>query len=509
MIRKLISILKHKIFIIGILILVQLLFLFTTLFILSEYFVVINFLLLLLSFVVSLYIYNSNDNPSYKMTWIILIMSVPILGGFVYLLFGGQKVPKELRIRDREAFCEFREVIHQDEEILNELQQKDKNAYKQANYLWNNAGFPIYRNGGSTFYPIGESKFKALCDDLRQAKHYIFLEYFIIEPGVMWDTILSILREKVKEGIDVRVLYDDVGCFTTLPNHYQKTLQQYGIKVKVFNKIEPKLAIQMNHRDHRKIAVIDGVIGYTGGINLADEYINAIEKYGHWKDCAVRIEGEAVWCMTLMFLQFWNYDEKDNGDILRFQAKTPTTTHKGYVQPFSDAPTDEENVGEYTHINMINSATTYLYAMTPYLIIDHEMKLALTLAAKNGVDVRILVPHIPDKKTVFLVTQANYRHLLEAGVKIYEYTPGFVHGKLFISDDCKAVVGSVNMDYRSYYLHYECGVCFYDVPEILDMKKDYEDTLLKSQEITLDMIEQLPLWKKFVMAFFNLFSPLI
>lgn len=508
MIRKLISILKHKIFIIGILILIQLLFLFATVFLLSEYFVAINFLLLGLSLVVSLYIYNSNDNPSYKMTWIILIMSVPILGGLVYLLFGGQKVPKELRIRDSKAGTEFKDAVHQDEEILKELHELDKNTYKQANYLWKKAGFPLYRNGNTTFYASGEAKFEALCNDLRKAKNYIFLEYFIIAPGVMWDTILSILIEKVKEGVDVRVLYDDVGCFTTLPKHYQKTLQQYGIKVKVFNKIEPKLVIQMNHRDHRKIAIIDGIIGYMGGINLADEYINVYEKYGHWKDYAIRLSGTAVWCITLMFLQFWNYDEKQKEDILKFQVPMKETQN-GYIQPFSDAPTDEENIGEYTHINMINSATTYLYATTPYLIIDHEMKVALMLAAKSGVDVRILVPHIPDKKTVFMVTQANYEHLLEAGVKIYEYTPGFMHGKMMISDDHKAMVGSVNMDYRSYYLHYECGVCLYHVDEIMDMKKEFENALSQSQEITLEMMKQIPLWKRFMMAFFNLFSPLI
>ena len=509
MIRKLISILKHKIFIIGILILVQLLFLVTTIFVLSEYFVIINSLLLGLSLIVSIYIFNAKDNPSYKLTWIILIMSVPILGGFLYLLFGGQKVPKELRIRDSKAGAEFKEVIHQEEEVLKEFKQVDKSTYKQANYLWKSAGFPLYRNGSSTFYPSGEEKFKALCDDLRKAQNYIFLEYFIIEPGVMWDSILAILIEKVKAGVEVRLLYDDVGCFTTLPNHYDKILKQYGIKVKVFNKIEPKLAIQMNHRDHRKIAIIDGVIGYMGGINLADEYINAIEKYGHWKDYAVRLSGSAVWCMTLMFLQFWNYDEKQKEDILKFQVEYKEQASNGYVQPFSDAPTDEENIGEYTHMNLIHSATTYLYATTPYLIIDHEMKLALMLAAKSGVDVKILVPHIPDKKPVFMVTQANYAYLLEAGVKIYEYTPGFIHGKMMVSDDSKAMVGSVNMDYRSYYLHYECGVCLYNVKEILDMKKEFEEALSQSQEITLEMMRQIPLWKRFVMAFLNLFSPLI
>ena len=509
MIRQIFSLLKNKIFIVGILILMQLLFLFFTIFLLSEYFVTINFILLFLSFIVSVYIFNRNDNPSYKMTWIILILTVPILGGFVYLLFGGQKVPKELRIRDHKALVEFKEMIHQDEVIVQEMKAIDMSAYKQANYLWRNSGFPLYRCQEVSYYPLGEDKFQALIQDLKQAHHYIFLEYFIITPGIMWDTILGILQQKVKEGVLVRVLYDDAGCFTTLDHHYDKYLQELGIEVKIFNRIEPKLAIQMNNRDHRKIAIMDGKVGYTGGINLADEYINAYVKYGHWKDNAVRIRGEAVWSLTLMFLQFWNYDIEEIEDVSKYKPTYEECTCNGYVQPFSDAPTDEENVGEYTHINMINSATKYLYATTPYLIIDHEMKVSLSLAAKNGVDVRIIVPHIPDKKSVFLVTQANYRPLLEAGVKIYEYTPGFIHSKMMIRDDVSAVIGTLNMDYRSYYLHYECGVCFYHNQEILDMKKDYEDTLLKSEEITLETIANYSIWKRMVMAFLNLFSPLI
>lgn len=506
MLRKVFSFLTLKILIIAILMLFQLMFLLTMIFLLSEYFVAVHFLLLLLSFIISVYIYNRNDNPSYKMTWIILILTVPILGGFLYLLFGGQKIPIKLRMNDGKSANPY---INQDESILMELKEKDGDAYKQANYLWKRAGFPLYRNQGTSFYPLGEEKFQALCNDLRKAKHYIFLEYFIITPGLMWDSILSILKEKANEGVDVRILYDDAGCLGSFPIGYHKTLAKDGIRVKAFNKIEPKLVMQMNNRDHRKIAVVDGLIGYTGGINLADEYINEIERFGHWKDNAVRLQGECVWSMTLMFLQFWNYNEKNVEDMMQFKPNYAFAVDGGYVQPFCDAPTDAENVGESTHMNLIHSAKSYVYAMTPYLIIDQEMKVALTLAAKNGVDVRIIVPHVPDKKSVFLVTQANYLPLLEAGVKIYEYTPGFVHGKMMISDDKMAVLGTINMDYRSYYLHYECGVCFYGTSTIMDMKKDYEDTLLKSEEITLKQMKSLPVWKRMLMGLLSLFSPLI
>ena len=351
-----------------------------------------------------------------------------------------------------------------------------------------------------------------MVEELKKAEKFIFLEYFIIAPGVMWDTILDILIEKVKQGVEVRVLYDDAGCITTLAPDYYKVLQGLGMKAKVFNPIKPRLAIQMNNRDHRKILVIDGKVGMTGGINLADEYINAKERFGHWKDCSVMLKGEAVWNLTLMFLQFWNYDEKIKDNVFDFKPdfnEFIDIENDGYVQPYSDSPTDNENVGEYTHINMINGANRYVYATTPYLVIDNEMKTALTLAAKNGVDVRILVPHIPDKWYVFAVTRANYQPLIKAGVKIYEYTPGFVHGKTFVVDDDMAVVGTVNMDYRSYYLHYECGVWFYRSKVVMDVKQDYLHSLAKSHEVTLEECKNVKLPVRIMRSILNLFSPMM
>lgn len=512
MLRKLLSLLHNKIFIVAVLILIQLIVFFGIVFKLSEYFVVIYFFLIALSFCISIYIVNKNDNPTYKVAWVLLIMGLPVFGGLIYLLFGGQKVPKELRIRDNEAAGNYQEVIWQNTEIMDQLEKEDAVAHKQANYLWKNAIFPIYNHTETTFFSIGEEKFASMVEELKKAEKFIFLEYFIIAPGIMWDTILDILIEKVKIGVEVRVLYDDAGCITTLPSDYYLSLRRLGIKAKVFNPIKPRLAMQMNNRDHRKIFIVDGKVGMTGGINLADEYINAVERFGHWKDCSVMIKGEAVWNLTLMFLQFWNFDEDVKDDVFDFKAdfeEFENIAHDGFVQPYSDSPTDNENVGEYTHINMINGATKYVYVSTPYLVIDNEMKTALLLAAKNGIDVRILVPHIPDKWYVFAVTRSNYKSLIEGGVKIYEYTPGFIHSKTFVVDDKMAIVGTVNMDYRSYYLHYECGVWFYKSKVVMDVKQDYIQTLAKSHLVTLEDCKEVRVPIRVMRAILNLFSPMM
>lgn len=510
--KKFLNFIRSKIFIVAMLIIVQLAVLFGIVFFLSEYFVPIYFLLITLSVIMSIYVINKNENPSYKIAWVVCIMTLPVFGGLIYLLFGGQKVPKELRKRDHESQEDIAGIINQDESLMEELEMMDPIAHKQANYIWKNADFPIYKHTKTTFFRVGEEKFSQMVIELKKAKKFIFLEYFIIQEGVMWNTILDILIQKVKEGVDVRVLYDDAGCIAKLPIDYDKKLRSLGIKAKVFNPIEPRLAMQMNNRDHRKILVIDGLVGMTGGINLADEYININSKFGHWKDCSVMLEGEAVWNFTLMFLQFWNYDEKEKDDFLAYRADPETFKNiqeDGFVQPFSDSPTDDEHVGEYTHINMINGANKYVYCSTPYLVIDQEMKTSLMLAAKNGVDVRIVVPHIPDKWYVFAVTRSNYDELLTSGVKIYEYTPGFVHAKTFVVDDKMAIVGTTNMDFRSYYLHYECGVWFYKSKVVDDLKIDYLNTLDKCQRISLDSARKVKWGTRVIRALLNLFAPMM
>ena len=488
----------------------QLIILCALIFLLSYQFYWFYILSLILSFIASVYIVNREDNPSFKILWVLLIMSVPVMGGLFYILFGGRKVPKELRIRDQRSMEELSQVMKQNHDMLNALRQEEPQAYKQANFCWNSGYFPVYRNCEVRYFPLGELKFEALLDELKKAKRFIFLEYFIIAEGIMWNSVLDILKDKVKEGLDVRLIYDDAGCITTLPPRYFETLRRYGIKAKLFNPIEPHLALQMNNRDHRKIVVIDGEVAFTGGVNLADEYINRYERFGHWKDMAVMIKGEAVQTFTVSFLQFWNFDEEEKSDPMNFIADVPKQYgDSGYVIPFCDSPTDEDYVGQQTHINMINSACRCLYASTPYLVIDQETKMALILAAKNGVDVRILVPHIPDKKTVFEVTRSNYERLIESGVRIYEYTPGFVHGKVMLADDQSAVVGTVNMDYRSYYLHYECGVWMYRTSCLKDIRRDFEETFAVSHEVTLEECRDISIIRRFIRAFLNIVSPVM
>lgn len=510
--KKLVSILTSKMAFVAYLILLQLLFLLSVVSILSAYSRFINHILNLLSIFMVIYIMNKDENPSYKLAWIVVIMLVPIFGGLLYLLFGGQKVPKALMRRDHESQLNVHKIISQDKAIMDEIRNKDENAYKQANYLWKNADFPVYKRTQTTFLPSGEVKFEKLVAELKKAKKFIFLEYFIIEEGIMWNTILDVLVEKVNQGVDVRLMYDDAGCIPKLDPDYYKKIQALGIQCKVFNPIHAKLAIQMNNRDHRKIVVIDGLVGFTGGINLADEYMNAKTVYGHWKDCSLMLRGEAVWNFTLMFLQFWNYDEKISDDYLLYKADEHAfdeMSDDGYVQPFSDSPTDDEHVGENIHISLVNAANRYIFIQTPYLVLDNEMKTSLELASKCGVDVRIMVPHIPDKKFVFEVTRANYRSLLKNGVKIYEYTPGFVHAKTMVTDDKLAVIGTINLDFRSYYLHYECGVWLYESRAVMDLKADYLKTLEKCEEITYENYMKSNILRRAYRSILSLFSPLL
>ena len=356
--------------------------------------------------------------------------------------------------------------------------------------------------------------FPVLVRELEQAKHYIYIEYFIINDGVMWQTILSILERKVKEGVDVRLIYDDFGCLTTLPHKYEDILRAKGIRCQVFNRFRPILNIIQNNRDHRKICVIDGHTGFTGGINLADEYINQKERFGHWKDTAVMLKGEAVWNMTAMFLDMWTVITGSK-ELWHFEDYLPHRHHPeefesdGFVQPFCDTPLDKEVVGENVYLNIINRAKRYVYICTPYLIIDNELMTALCLAAKSGVDVKIMTPGIPDKKMVFLLTQSYYEQLVSAGVEIYEYQPGFLHAKSFVCDDEVGVVGTINLDYRSLYLHFEDGVWMYRNKVVGDIRKDFEETLEYCHTIDLDFCKNRGLVTRGIQSIMRVFAPLL
>ncbi|HAX72148.1 MAG TPA: cardiolipin synthase, partial [Firmicutes bacterium] len=372
--------------------------------------------------------------------------------------------------------------------------------------------YPLQTNTITEYVTPGEIKFQRLKEELLKAKHFIFMEYFIIEEGSMWDPILEILAQKAKEGVDVRLMYDDVGCLSKIPYKYDEKIRKLGIKCAVFNPIGTFFNIRYNNRDHRKITIIDGHTAFTGGINLADEYINVNQHLGHWKDAALYLKGEGVWNLTLMFLQNWNYTTNTTDDYDLFKPKVhhlEPFESDGYVLPYGDSPLDDEIVGELAYLNMINRAKDYIYINTPYLIVDNELVTALCLAAKSGVDVKIVTPHIPDKWYVHIVTRGYYKELIKAGVKIYEYTPGFMHSKTFVSDDELGIVGTINLDYRSLYLHFECAVWLYKTKSVSQIKEDFVKTLKVCQEITLEECDNVTVYAKVIRAILMIFAPIM
>ena len=383
---------------------------------------------------------------------------------------------------------EMKDAMAQNQWILKEIQAQDPAVAGNVYYIGESGPYPVWKNTGVIYFPTGEEMFASMLEDLKKAEHYIFLEYFIIQEGLMWDWILEILEQKVKEGVDVRLIYDDVGCVSLLPFHYADMMEKKGIKCLAFNRFIPVFSLVMNNRDHRKIMVIDGHTAYNGGINLADEYINRKLRFGHWKDTGVRLQGDAVFNFTLMFLEIWNAFRTPDLDYHVFR---PHRWHEeafesdGYVAPYADTPLDNESLGENVYINILNQAKDYVYIATPYLLISDEMENALCLAAKRGVDVRILMPGIPDKPMVFFMAKSYYPPLLKAGVQIYEYTPGFVHAKSYVCDDRIATVGTINMDFRSLYLHFECGTLLYGCRAVLDVKKDMEECFPKCHQVSI------------------------
>ena len=446
---------------------------------LIEHIAFINIIYSIISFLLTLTLIKDSKNYSYTLPWIIILLLFPIIGTILYIILGRNKrkskVLKSIVKTDKES----KKYLTQDENI--------KDLYKdnsRIKYISDYAGFPVTTNNEVDYYPLGEEAFKVMLEELKKAEKFIFFEYFIVNHGEMWNSILEILEEKAKKGVDVRVMYDDLGCLSTLKSSYPQELKKKGIKCIAFNKLKPFAGVIMNNRDHRKILVIDGKVAFSGGINIADEYINKIVKYGHWKDNAIRIKGDAVWNYTVMFLSIWNSFRHEDGDYTKFKYKFDNNINNGFVIPYGETPLDEEVTGEDIYLNIINQANKYVYIFTPYLIIDTDMINALNLAAKRGVDVRIVIPGIPDKKVVYTLSESYVEPLIKGGVKVYKYTPGFVHSKVFVADDNIATVGTINMDYRSLYLHFECGCYFENVDVIKDIKKDLTQTIEKSHQIT-------------------------
>ena len=462
--------------------------------------------------VIIIFIINKDEPTEFKLSWIIPLCVFPVLGALMYVFvignFGGLGLKAKLdkRIKETEG------LLARSEDT--ELAMKDcpENFKGFAYFMENTPGFPVYHNSTAVYYPSGEDKFADLLAELKKAKKYIFMEYFIVERGIMWNAVLDILKEKVKEGVEVRVMYDGMCSIVKLPYKYPKELKKYGIKAKMFAPIVPFLSTAQNNRDHRKIVVIDGKVAFTGGINLADEYINEVEKFGHWKDVAVKITGDAVRTFTVMFLQMWNVSEwgSENYDAyLKNIVYEKPLYHDGFVIPYGDTPTRSVEVAKVVYESMISGAVRYVHIMTPYFIVGRDFLDCMRYATGRGVEVSMILPHIPDKKVVYYIARTFYPELLKAGIKVYEYTPGFVHAKSFAVDDKCAAVGTVNLDYRSFYHHFECGAYFYDNSVVTKVEEDFQKTLLECQEVTMDYYKKIPIYQKLIGSLSKLMAPLL
>ena len=459
-------------------------------------------------FIVAISIIGRADNPDYKLPWIFFVLLIPIIGFMLYFMFYTRKLSKKQRKRIRRFTAE--RIGKDDAPELEMIRDDNSAAASQAYAVKNLSDSHIYGNTDIRYYSLGEKLFEAMVEDLKRAEKFIFMEYFIIEEGLFWNTISDILQEKVKVGVEVRVLYDDIGCMKTLPGNYYKKLQKAGIKCVPFSKLRGQANNEFNNRSHRKITVIDGTIGYTGGVNLADEYINHTVRFGHWKDIGIRLEGAAVNELTRLFLIDYGLSDKHSNDDFTDYYVSSATEANGWCVPFGDGPRPiyERRVAKTAIQNLLNGAQKNVYITTPYLIIDNEMVQTLENTALRGVDVRIITPHIPDKKLVFSMTRSYYKRLIEAGVKIYEYEPGFVHAKMYVADGEIAIIGTVNLDYRSLVHHFENGVWMYRSSAIADMEKDFLETQRKSIKFESEMLKD-TLWKRFVRSLVKIFAPLL
>jgi cardiolipin synthase len=476
---------RRRVFVIAIL-LVQIAFVAALLAGTGIYFQYANWALNFLSIMVCVHVLNKREKAAYKLTWIFLIMLFPLFGGIMYIIFYSQSNPRRLRLLIARTIRDSRDAFYLPGNRLPDLLEAYPELKPQAHYVQEYAGFPVYTHTYTEYFDSGEQFFRRALAEMEKAERYIFLEFFILREGAMLNPIISLLEKKARQGLDVRIMYDDLGCFMSLPPNYRQHLERKGIKCFVFNPFKPILSSLQNNRDHRKIISIDGKVAFTGGLNLADEYINAVERFGHWKDAAIMLSGEAAWSLTLIFLQMWNLGQhvQDNYNAFYPWGESPCeVASNGFVQPYADSPIDEENVGEHVYIRIISQAKKYVYINTPYLVLDDNLLSALTLAAKSGVDVRIITPHRWDKWIVAITSRSYYRQLVSAGVKVYEYTSGFNHSKTFVSDDKIATVGTTNLDFRSLYLHFECGVLIYNSDTVLAVKEDFLRTVPVSHEI--------------------------
>lgn len=453
-------------------------------------------------------IMNRRGNPDHKIAWIIFILLFPIFGISLFLLWGGGRVAPAIKKRMKICEAKYLRYLKDDSETKDRLKYYDIMHARQADYLTNESGYPVYDGTSTEYLAPGEKILPRLLEELEQAEKYIFIEFFILAEGVMWNQIHEILKRKVSQGVEVRIMFDDFGSIKRQSKGFIKRLKSEGILVTVFNPINPIMNNFMNNRNHRKIIVIDGKTALTGGINIGDEYINEIERFGYWVDSAIIIKGKAVISFLAMFCSMWEFNTGKRISIKKYISDY-SVADDGFVLPYCDGPLSDKNPAEGIYQQIINSAQKYVYIVSPYLIIDNTMKSALILSAKSGIDVRIITPHIPDKWYVHPVTQYNYTELLDAGIKIYEYLPGFVHSKLFISDDKIATVGTINMDYRSFVFHFECGTWICDSDTVDDVKEHFQELIINSKEITVEEWKKRPIRYKLKQAILHIFAPLM
>ena len=507
--KKLIKFLTGRLFITCIFLLIQFLILFLVFYYLSNQIQYYYIGTIVASAILAITIANDDSNPSFKIAWIIPMLIFPLFGAPLYLIFSRSQV--NYRINRR--LENYKEIVTKylpiQNDVLDELWFEDPSIAKQFKYISQASLSPVYKNTLTQYFAFGQDFYVKAIEELEKAEKFIFLEYFIIDFGEMWSTILNILKRKSAQGVEIRLMYDDLGTIQLLPKDYPKKLASYGIKTTIFNRFHASLDAFLNYRDHRKILVIDGHVGFTGGLNLADEYINKVQRFGVWKDTAVMLKGEAVAKLTETFLQLWHFSNNEHLNEYINYVSTKKFPSDGYVQPFSDGPADGKLTGKLGYMGIINNAKRYVHITTPYLILDNEMITALTLAAESGVDVKIITPHIPDKKIVFALTRANYKPLLRAGVKIYEYLPGFIHAKMIVADDEIAIVGTANFDFRSFYLHFENGVMMYKSSCVAAVENDFSKTLLESMQMDFVNSRNKNPFYRFGQMLLKIFSPLL
>lgn len=500
--------------ILVLLLFIQVMILFGGFMILDRQILVFNYMCGFLAVIILMYLLNVRQNSSFKLMWIIFILAVPVAGVTFYIYTRLQPGTRFISRRVRELVEEERPFLLPDRAMMEKVYETSKPEAGLFRYIHDKGKYPAYGNASIKYFPLGEDKFKEMIYQLERARDFIFLEYFIVERGHMWNTILDILVRKAREGVEVRFMYDGTCTLSLLPKNYNRRMEALGIKCKIFSPMMPFLATHQNNRDHRKILVIDGHTAFTGGVNLADEYINEKVRFGHWKDTAIMVKGKAVNNFTLMFLQMWNIEEKRKENYGRYmytgeERYDASMRNGGYVVPYGDSPFDGENVGENVYLDILNTANEYVHIMTPYLILDEELLNAITFAAQRGVDVKIILPHIPDKKYAYWLARTHYKELITEGVRLYEYTPGFIHAKVFTSDDEKAVVGTINLDFRSLYLHFECAAYIWKNPVIGDIENDFQMTLEKCQKVTMENCNQYNIIYRIIGRALRLIAPLM